>query len=149
MSEAVAVIDARLVLKALLPNPETARCQAVLAYLQGTHLVAPALWVYEVTSTLAKTAHFKQITAEECRDALRQAMELDVQIIPPDAAQSSRALEWTLHLKRAAAYDSFYLAIAEALQAPLWSADRRLVNSFEQERPGWLHWAGEIESTGS
>jgi predicted nucleic acid-binding protein len=32
-------------------------------------------------------------------------------------------------LNRAAAYDSFCLALAEAMQCELWTADRRLVNA--------------------
>jgi predicted nucleic acid-binding protein len=144
MSNAFAVIDASLVMKALLPNPETTHCQAVLAHLQDTQLAVPALWVYEVTSTLAKAVHFKHITVEESKTALHQALELDVQIIAPDETQSNLALEWTLRLKRASAYDSFYLAIAEALEVPFWTADQRLVNAFQDLKPTWLHWIGEM-----
>jgi predicted nucleic acid-binding protein len=144
MGNSFAVIDASLVLKALLPNPETARCQAVLANLQDAQLTAPDLWVYEVTSTLAKAVHFKQLIAEESKAVLHQAFELDVQIISPDEIQSALALDWTLRLKRASAYDSFYLAIAEALDAPLWTADQRLFNVFQDRKPAWLHWVGEI-----
>jgi predicted nucleic acid-binding protein len=42
-------------------------------------------------------------------------------------------------LNRAAAYDCFYLAIAEALGADFWTADQRLYRSLEAERLGWLH----------
>jgi len=97
-----------------------------------------------VTSTLAEAVHFKHITVEESKTALHQALELDVQIIAPDETQSSLALEWTLRLKRASAYDSFYLAIAEALEVPFWTADQRLVNAFPDLKPTWLHWIGEM-----
>jgi len=144
MSDALVVIDASLVLKALLPNPELERCQAVLADLGGAQLAAPALWVYEVTSTLTKAVHFKQLTVEEGKAALRQALALDVQLIAPDEAQSNLALDWMLRLKQAAAYDSFYLAIAETLDVPFWTADQRLVNVFQDHKPNWLHWIGEF-----
>ena len=144
MNDSLAVIDASLVLKALLPDLETTRCQAVLAHLQNAQLVAPALWVYEVTSTLAKAVHFKQLTVEDSKAVLHQALELDMQIIAPDETQSNLAFEWTLRLKRASAYDSFYLAIAEALDAPFWTADQRLINVFQDHKPSWLHWIGEI-----
>ena len=145
MSELLAVIDASLALKAILPNPDMARCQAALAQLQGAKLAVPALWVYEVTSALAKAVHFKQLTVEESKAALHQALELDMHIIPPDESQAALALDWTLRLKRASAYDSFYLAIADALEAPFWTADRRLVNALQDQRPDWLHWIGEID----
>jgi predicted nucleic acid-binding protein len=139
MTSEMVVIDASLVIKAILPNPELARCQAVLVHLQNRRLVAPALWVYEITSTLAKAVHFEQLTASEARAALHQAMSLGVQIILPDEIQAHLAFDQTLQLKRAAAYDSFYLATANALESDYWTADRRLVNSFQGKKPAWLH----------
>ena len=144
MSDPLAVIDASLVLKVLLPNPDMPRCLAVLKNLQTAQLTAPALWAYEVTSALAKAVHFNQLSAEESRAALSQALELDVHLIAPDEIQSSLALDWSFRLKRASAYDSFYLAVAEAFDAPLWTADQRLVNAFQNNKPAWLHWIGEI-----
>ena len=144
MPEGLAVIDASIVLKAILPNPEMARCQTVLAQLNGDELVVPALWVYEVTSSLAKAVHFHQLTEDESKAALHQIFALDVKIIPPDELQSLLALDWTLRLKRASAYDSFYLAITDELEAVFWTADQRLVNAFQNQRPAWLHWIGEV-----
>jgi len=92
MSDSLVVIDASLVLKVLLPNPDMARCQAVLTNLQDAQLVAPALWVYEVTSALAKAVHWKHLTAEESKAALHQALALDLQIIAPDETQSNLAV---------------------------------------------------------
>lgn len=143
MSDRLAVIDASLVVKSLLPNVEMPACQGVLRRLDGVRLVAPALWLYEITSTFAKAVHFGQVTPEEGRQALEQALALGVQIIPPDEVQSLLAYEWTLKLKRAAAYDSFYLAIAEALEAEFWTADQRLYRALEGEKLSWLHWSGE------
>jgi hypothetical protein len=34
-------------------------------------------------------------------------------------------------LKRAAAYDSYYLALAESLNCDLWTTDSRLVNAVK------------------
>ena len=144
MPDKIAIIDASLVVKAILPNPEDAVCRAVLGRLQGVQLVAPALWVYEITSTFAKAVRFSQLTGEEGRAALNQAFALGVQIIFPDETQSLLAYQWTLKLNRAAAYDSFYLAIAEALDADFWTADQWLFRSLEAERLKWLHWSGEL-----
>ena len=49
--------------------------------------------------------------------------------IPPDDVLAHAAYEWTLRLDRAAAYGSFYLALAETLHCELWTADRRLRNA--------------------
>jgi predicted nucleic acid-binding protein len=139
MPDTVTVVDASLVVKAILPNPEISRCQAVLEQLQGTPLVAPALWMYEITSAIAKAVHFGQITPEDGKAALHHALALGVQVILPDETQSNLAYDLTLKLERAAAYDSFYLAIAESLQAEFWTADQRLVRSLQNQRPAWLH----------
>lgn len=113
MSEMAVVIDASRALKALLPNPETERCRAVLNRLQAYLLVAPALWTYEATSSLVKAVHFNQLTVADIQAVLRQALALEVQIVALDEAQSMLALEGTLRLDQAATYDSFYLALAE------------------------------------
>jgi predicted nucleic acid-binding protein len=144
MNDSLVVIDASLIMKALLPTTETALCKAVLAHLQGAQFAVPTLWVYEVTSTLAKAVHFRQLTLDESKTVFRETLELGVQIIAPDELQSLLALDWTIRLKHAAAYDSFYLAIAEILEAPFWTADRRLFNSFQNDKPVWLHWIGEM-----
>ena len=145
MASNIAIIDASLVIKAILPNSQNTSCQAVLEHLNGVQLVAPALWVYEVTSTFAKAVHFGQITDEEGSAAIHQALALGVQIIIPDETQSLMAYQWTLKLKRASAYDNFYLAIAEGLEADFWTADQRLFRSLETQRLEWLHWIGEVQ----
>ena len=145
MASNIAILDASLVIKAILPNPENALCQAVLANLEAVQLAAPALWVYEITSTFAKAVYFGQITVDEGSTAIHQALALGVQIILPDETQSLLAYQWTMRLKRSSAYNCFYLAIAEALEADLWTADQRLFRSLEPQKLKWLHWIGEVQ----
>ena len=102
-------------------------------------LYAPTLWQYEVTSTLAKLVHFREITKEVSEEVLEMALALDISIIAPDESICRKALDWTYRLKRASAYDSFYLALAEHLQGDLWTADRKLVRVVGL---GWIHYAG-------
>jgi predicted nucleic acid-binding protein len=64
----------------------------------------------------------------------------DQPLIPPDIDQVRIAFDWTLRLDRTAAYDSFYLALAESLRCDLWTAARHLRNAVEQS---WVRWAGE------
>jgi predicted nucleic acid-binding protein len=143
MAEQLAVIDASLAIKAILPNPDLNRCQAAMAHLQDAQMIVPALWVYEITSTFSKAVHWGQISTDEGREALHLALNLGVQVIPPDEIQCMLAFDWTLRLKRASAYDSFYLAIAEALQADFWTADQRLYNAFKENGLEWMHFIGE------
>ena len=122
------VVDAGITLKLVLPGPEQARLQALADEWRrgGATLVAPDLWLYEVASALAKAVHFEVLTEDEGRRALGLLHRLQVRLVPPDAAQATLAYDWTRRLHRAAAYDSFYLALAETLGADLWTTDRRL-----------------------
>lgn len=144
MIESSTVIDASFVLKVVLVNPQQGRYIALTDRWidQGRQLLAPSLWVYETTSSLCKSLHFEQITLDECSKALRDASTLGIRSIPPDDDQTSRALRWTVQLRRAAAYDSYYLALAEILGCDLWTADRRLFNAVNLP---WVRTVGADE----
>ena len=122
------VVDASLTLRMLLPGPDQDRVreQFGLWYGEGIALHAPTLWCYEVTSALCKAVYLKALTPSEGRRALALANALEVATVGPDAGQAERAYDWTLRLGRIAAYDSFYLALGEALACELWTADKRL-----------------------
>ena len=74
--------------------------------------------------------------------------EFDFDVIVPDAAQIQRAFDWTIRLQHAAAYDSFYLALAETTRDGLWTADVRLYNATKSLAP-WVHWAGDPSLEGT
>jgi len=132
------VIDARFAFGLMLPGPHQKRCQTLVAqwHRDGYVLCAPTLWLYEITSALAKVVHFGQITRHEGQQALTLAQKLGVQLFPPDDAQTTLAFDRTMRLERAAAYDSFYLALAKTLRSELWTADKRLGNDAGVS---WLH----------
>ena len=136
------VIDASLILCLILPGPDQARFQRQVSQwlAVGFELHAPSLYVYEVTSALCKAVHFEQLTPEHGARALSLAQRLGVRPAAPDDTMVRAAFEWTLRLGRAAAYDSFYLALAERLHCELWTADRRLCNAVKLP---WVHLAGE------
>lgn len=136
-----AIIDANVAIKMVLTDPLQERCRDLMARLVagGHEVVAPALWAYEITSTLSKAVHLGQLTPVEGREALARIAALGIRLIPPDEAQNQRAFDWTLRLKRSTAYDSYYLALAETLECDLWTADRRLLNAADLP---WVRWVG-------
>lgn len=142
MAGSTVVIDANLALKLVLPNPLREQCRAAIDHLmnEGYKLVAPTLWAYETTSTMCKAIHFGHLTIEEGGRALDHLAELGVQQISPNRMQNRQALQWSLRLKRAAAYDSYYLVLAETLECDLWIADRRLANAVQLP---WVRWVGK------
>ncbi len=99
----------------------------------------PRSAIYELTSALSKGVPFGALTEGKAEHALQLLRDLGVQLVPPDRAQVDRAFIWTRRLNRAAAYDSFYLALAEELGSDLWTADRRLVNAVDLP---WVRLAG-------
>ena len=136
------VVDASFVLRLILAGPLQARSRVLTTEWKtaGYVLCAPTLWVYEVTSALCKLVHFAELSDEEGRRALAVAHALNVRLFPADIAQSRLAYDWTARLQRAAAYDSFYLALAQTLQCELWTADKRLHNAVNLR---WVRWVSE------
>lgn len=138
------VVDASLAIKAVLPNPEQENCLALVRTFAQVKPLAPALWAYETTSALNKAVHFKNITQDEARQALKLLQALDVQFFLPDEDQNLKAFEWTLRIQRASAYDNYYLALAQTLDCEFWTADKRLFNALKDEGLEWLHYVGEM-----
>ena len=125
------VLDSAVALKSLLPGPEQAPCRALLERVISAdqELIAPSLWAYETTSALTKSTHFGHITKAHGAEILQRLAALQVRLVVPDPALCRSALDWTFRLRRAAAYDSFYLALAESTGCELWTADRKLARA--------------------
>ena len=141
------VVDASLTFRLLLPGDKQAQYRGLVGgwLRDGAELVAPTLWLYEMTSALCKTVNLGALLPAEGEQALALAQSLGVRLIVPENGLAERAFQWTLRLNRAAAYDSFYLALAESLSSELWTADRRLVRAVD--RP-WVRWAEESMGEG-
>jgi predicted nucleic acid-binding protein len=143
------VIDASFAIRMALPGVLQARLQGLLAewLRNGDTVYVPTLWRYETTSALSKGVHFKELTEDEARRALVSIAGLKIEMVAPDVRLAQRAFDWTLRLRRAAAYDSFYLALAETTSDGLWTADERLYNSVKP-LVSWVHWVGELSGEG-
>lgn len=138
------VIDANFALKTTIRDPLQPRLQALMTQWRrdGDTIYAPTLWRYETTSTLTKLIHLKSLTEAEALHGLQLIARLPVKLIQPDDQQTQKAFEWAVRLRRAAAYDSFYLALAETASDGLWTADERLFNATKSLVP-WVHWVGD------
>ena len=136
------VVDASVAFRLILPGPQQDHYRSLMTQWvhDGNQLLAPTLWVYEMTSALCKAVRFGELSLEEGQRALGLAQALGIELMHPDDHQVRLAFEWTVSLNRAAAYDSFYLALAETLGCELWTADKRLTRAVN--RP-WVHWAGK------
>ncbi|MEA3441391.1 MAG: type II toxin-antitoxin system VapC family toxin [Chloroflexota bacterium] len=142
MNGSQVVIDASFALRLFLPHPLRGNVREILTGLvvQGYQLVAPMLWAYETTSGVSRAVYMKAILPHEARRLLNHLEDMQVLLVSPDEDQNNRALEWTLKLNRGAAYDSYYLALAETFGCDLWTADRRLYNAIDTT---WVRWIEE------
>lgn len=138
-------IDAGIAFKLIAPHPHRQLYVELVSQWQQEdyQLCAPTLWVYEITSAFAKMAHFGHLSSEISREGLDLALRLNVELVSPDIGMARRAFAWTEQLQRAAAYDSFYLALAEARGCDLWTVDKRVVRAVDEP---WVKLVEEPDS---
>jgi predicted nucleic acid-binding protein len=103
--------------------------------------VAPLLLRYEVTSALHRKALDGKLSREDAAQALAQALACDIRFMDPPGL-SVQAFDLAARLRRPATYDSHYLALAEQLGCPFWTADERLCNAARGEFPR-IRWLGD------
>jgi predicted nucleic acid-binding protein len=115
------VIDASAVLEALLHTPAATAVEARL-FAQGETLHAPHLLDVEVAQVLRRFASRGEIAPERGRSALADLADFPLQRYPHDLLLPRI---WELR-DTVTAYDAAYVALAEALDAPLLTRDRRL-----------------------
>jgi predicted nucleic acid-binding protein len=118
------VVDASALVDALLPTrPAPPLSERILIPDQTLH--APHLIDLEIAQVLRRYARTGQVSIERCRAALTDLGELPLMRHPHGLFL---ARIWDLR-DTLTAYDAAYVALAEALDAPLLTRDQRLANS--------------------
>lgn len=103
------------------PHAETVADQLDRWDAEGVELHAPLLTQYEVASALTRRRVREGLSADDAAEALAITDALDVTFdLTPDNA---RAVEIAVELERHSAYDAAYLALAERLEAEIWTLD--------------------------
>ena len=85
-------------------------------------LHAPALLPYEVASGLTRLIAAGAFPVERLSGALQTVLEVPITYHPIDRS-AERVVAVALKLRRQSAYDAAYLALAEQLEAELWTFD--------------------------
>lgn len=114
------VVDASALLEVLLRTDASAAVEARL--FGGDTLHAPHLLDLEVAQVLRRYERAGELTARRGREALDDLASFRIERYPHHLFL---ARVWSLR-SNATAYDACYLALAEALEAPLLTRDRRL-----------------------
>jgi predicted nucleic acid-binding protein len=120
----VIVIDASALLEALLQTPAAAAVEERL-FGEALPLHAPHLIDLEVAQVLRRYEATGQVDAARCQDALDDLQEFSLRRYQHDVLLPR---VWELR-HNLTAYDAVYVALAEALVAPLLTRDRRLAAS--------------------
>lgn len=130
------VVDASVVFKWLIPDSAEedvpAAKKLLVDHMEGrVGIAVPALLYYEVGNILLYGRSRPSI--EEAEEALSDLYSIPLAVITPDGD----AAEATLRLASQygiSYYDAAYVALAEAMDCPLITADRRLVRRTRDDR---------------
>lgn len=138
------VIDANiLVAFGLSDEPLHTQAHQILSIWQSsqTVLAAPRLFRSEITAVMRKAVYQARITHEQGRSLLAQFLAYPVDFHEDDALLKT-AYELAERFKRPRAYDAQYLALAQRLACPFWTADERLFNAVQDQFPN-IRWLGD------
>lgn len=116
------VIDASALIDALVGTEQV----AIQEMIAGRPLVAPAHVDAEVLSGLRGLTLGGHLSRTRCLDALTDLRDLPLERWPLDDGLLRRAFDFAANLT---SYDALYVALAEALDAPLLTRDARLART--------------------
>ena len=117
------VVDASVVVAALIDSGADGLWAR--AGLRDQELAAPSHVHVEVSNVLRRAAITERLGRDAAALAHRDLLELSVATIP---FEPLGARVWELH-PSVTAYDAAYVALAEVLDVPLWTLDRRLATA--------------------
>ena len=132
------VVDASIALRWVLRDEKEARVDALLEQwvISLTEMVAPPLFLAEVTNALYLSVRRNRLTLQEAELALNTIIQLGVQTAEPPGLYP-RSLHLAATYAVANAYDAQYLALGEIEGCEVWTADQRLAASIRPSPP-WL-----------
>ena len=120
------VVDASFVM-ALLSSSDDPITSWANDLIDGANLVAPHLMPVKVTSALRNAERREVLTPQQAALIHQDLVDLGVELYPFEPFASR---VWSLR-HAASAYDAWYLALAEHLEAPLVTLDRRLTRTTD------------------
>jgi predicted nucleic acid-binding protein len=139
-------VDASLALKLVFHEPHSQLVRSLWSdwHTKSVSIIAPVLWGYEVTSVIRNRVHRGRLSPDLGAEIFTVIHQLPVQLMQP-AGLHQRAWELAHLFDRPAAYDAHYLALAEMIGCPFWTADERLFNTVRSDL-NWVYWVGDYQA---
>lgn len=123
------VVDANVLVVLALDRRRAVAVEQLLRkwHADGEQLHAPGLLRYEVASALKQAVSLGQLPLEEVAAAWERITAVAVVLHPLEDAL--RVVEVAQLLERRSAYDAAYVALAQSLDAQLWTLDGPLARN--------------------
>ena len=120
-------VDASFLLKLFLPESKSDQAEALWKDWIGDHveIVAPTLITFEVSSVVRNKVFRDSLSEREGGEIITLLKQLEVSLIYTGELLD---IAWEIGtiLNRPNLYDCFYLALAQLLNVPMWTADAKL-----------------------
>jgi len=120
-------IDASFLIKLFLPEESSDKVHALWSSWieRSIEVIAPTLIMFESASVIRNKLHRKLLNKTDAAEIINSMKRMDVTLVYTDELLES-AWEIGQNLELPVLYDCFYLALAQLLNIPLWTADEKL-----------------------
>lgn len=118
------VIDANITIAWMFDENDGKRCLEPV--LLSSQLMAPSLWLLEVTNTILVSERRKRITQAQGTGLLAVIDGLSVELKPSPPTQTAMAIAQLARPHQLSSYDAAYLDVAIRYSLPLFTRDNNL-----------------------
>ena len=138
------VIDASLAVKLIFNEEHSDEAKALTRSWADSEIVpiAPHLFPFEIANAIHKRVARGETNLRTAAGLFRAVMAYVFELRAGPYLHE-RAIQLASQLNQGAVYDAHYLALAEALNCELWTADRRFTRAVQQVSEN-VHWIGEF-----
>ena len=134
--QVLVIVDASLVFKWLVEEEDSDRARAMLTRWKGqdAKLAAPYFMLAEVTNALHRRVVDGTLGVVEASDLAESMLSPSIGMeLHSHHGLHRRGVELANLMRQPAVYDSIYLALAEALNGELWTADRNFFRAASSQ----------------